>query len=86
VSARTTYKGFTFAALSTPTESGKYRSRVAIVAVDGSSTRSQRFIDFEICRTETEANEHATRGAMAWIDANSVREQLGLPTNFAALG
>lgn len=85
MSARTTYKGFTIAGLSTPTESGKYRATVAIMAVDGSSTRSQRFIDFEICRTETEANERATRRAMAWIDANSGKDQLALPTNFAAL-
>jgi len=85
VSARGIYKGYTFAGVSTPTENGKYRARVVIIAVDGSSTRSQRFVDFEICRTEAEANERAMKGAMAWIDANSGPDQLALPTKFAAL-
>ena len=82
---RAIYKGYTFAGLSTPTESGRYRARVAIMAIDGSSTRSQRFIDLEVCRTEADANERAMKGAMAWIDANSGEDPLALPTNFAAL-
>jgi hypothetical protein len=83
VSARGIYKGYTFASMSTLTDGGHYRARVAIMALDGSRTRSQRFIDLETFRTESEANERAVAGAMAWIDANAGRDQLALPTDFA---
>ena len=65
--------------------SGFYRSRVAIVALDGTRTRSQRFLDLEVFRTREQASERATTGAMAWIDANAGKEPLALPTNFSSL-
>jgi hypothetical protein len=55
------------------------------MALDGTRTRSQRFLDLETFRTEAEANERAMTGAIAWIDANAAHDQLALPTNFAAL-
>jgi len=39
VSARGIYRGYTFADVSTPVENGRYRARVAIMALDGSRTR-----------------------------------------------
>jgi len=85
VSTREIYKGYTFADVSTPMESGQYRARVAIMALDGTRTRSQRFLDLEIFRTKAEASERVLMAARAWIDANVGREQLALPTNFSAL-
>ncbi|MDP9224651.1 MAG: hypothetical protein M3P18_12505 [Actinomycetota bacterium] len=85
VNARRIYKGYTVTDVSTQTESGKYRARVAIMALDGTHTRSQRFLDSEIFRTKAEANERAMTVAMAWINANSGRDQLALPTNFSPL-
>jgi len=85
VSARGIYKGYTFAGVSTITESGRYRARVAIMALDGTRTRSQRFLDLEIFQTEAEANERAMAGAVAWIEANAGNDQLSLPTDFSAL-
>ncbi len=85
MSARSIYKGYTFAGVSTQTERGTYRARVAIMALDGTHTRSQRFLDLEIFPTELEANERAVAAAKAWIDANSENDRLSLPTNFAAL-
>jgi hypothetical protein len=55
------------------------------VALDGTRTRSQRFLDLEVFRTREQASERATTGAMAWIDANSGKEPLALPTNFSSL-
>jgi hypothetical protein len=85
VSVRRIYKGDTFTDVSTRTDGGQYRARVAIMALDGTRTRSQRFLDLEIFRTMAEANERASTVAIAWIDANSGQDRLALPTNFAAL-
>ena len=80
------YNGHMFVCVSTQTDSGKYRARVAIMALDGSRTRSQRFLDLEIFPTESEANDRAVDAAKAWIDANAENDKLALPTSFAALG
>jgi hypothetical protein len=85
LSARGIYKGYTFADVSTPMEGGKYRARVAIMALDGTRTRSQRFLDLEIFRTKAEASERVLTVAKAWIDANAGHDQLALPTNFSPL-
>lgn len=85
MSGRSIYKGYTFVAVSTQTERGTYRSRVAIVALDGTHTRSQRFLDLEIFQTKAEANDRAMTAAKAWIDANAGNDQLALPTNLGAL-
>jgi hypothetical protein len=83
VSARGIYKGYTFADVSTPVEDGRYRARVAIMALDGTRTRSQRFLDLELFASRDEAGERVVTVARAWIDANTGRDQLALPTNFA---
>ena len=85
LSARGIYKGYTFADVSTPMEDGRYRARVAIMALDGTRTRSQRFIDLEVFRTSAEANQRVVTVARAWIDANADSDKLALPTNFSAL-
>ena len=85
MSARGIYKGYTFADVSTPVENGRYRARVAIMALEGSRTRSQRFIDLEVFPTLEEAGERVVTVARAWIDANEGHDQLALPTNFAPL-
>jgi len=85
LSARGIYKGYTFADVSTALDNGRYRARVAIMALDGSRTRSQRFLDLEIFPTPEEAGERVVNVARAWIDANAGTDQLSLPTNFSAL-
>ena len=85
MNARGIYKGYTFADVSTPMENGRYRARVAILALDGTQTRSQRFIDLEVFPTLEEAGERVVTVARAWIDANEGHDQLALPTNFAPL-
>lgn len=85
VSARRIYKGYTFADVSTPTESGRYRARVAILALDGERTRSQRFIDLEVFKTRQEASDRVVTVAKAWIDENAGNDRLCLPTNFTSL-
>ena len=85
MSARGIYKGYTFADVSTAMENGRYRARVAIMALDGSRTRSQRFIDLEVFPSPEEAGERVVAVARAWIDANAGSDQLALPTNFSAL-
>ncbi|HSC62281.1 MAG TPA: hypothetical protein VLD35_01500 [Caldimonas sp.] len=85
MSATSIYKGYTFADVSTPTENGRYRARVAILALDGERTRSQRFIDLEIFRTRDEAGQRVATVARAWIDENAGNDRLALPTNFTLL-
>ena len=85
MNARGIYKGYTFADVSTPMENGRYRARVAILALDGTQTRSQRFIDLEVFKTREEAGERVVAVARAWIDANAEKDQLALPTNFSPL-
>ena len=85
MSARGIYRGYTFADVSTVMENGRYRARVAIMALDGSQTRSQRFLDLEVFHTLEEAGERVVAVARAWIDANAGRDQLALPTNFSPL-
>ena len=85
MSARGIYKGYTFADVSTPMDNGRYRARVAIMALDGTQTRSQRFLDLEIFSSAEEAGERVVAVARAWIDANAFKDQLALPTNFSPL-
>ena len=85
MSATGIYKGYTFADVSTPTENGRYRARVAILALDGERTRSQRFIDLEVFKTRQEAGERVVTVARAWIDENAGNDRLALPTNFTLL-
>jgi hypothetical protein len=82
---RTTYKGYIYTDMTTRTDDARYKARVAIMALDGSRTRSQRFLDLETFRTESEATARAEEGAMAWIDAQVGQDRLALPTNFSAL-
>jgi hypothetical protein len=85
LSARGIYKGYTFADVSTPVENGRYRARVAIMALDGTQTRSQRFLDLEVFSSMEEAGERVVAVARAWIDANAFKDQLALPTNFSPM-
>ena len=85
MSARGIYKGYTFADVSTPMENGRYRARVAILGLDGTQTRSQRFIDLEVFKTREEAGERVVAVARAWIDENAGNDRLALPTNFTLL-
>ena len=85
MSARGIYKGYTFADVSTPLDNGRYRARVAIMALDGTQTRSQRFLDLEVFSSLEEAGERVVAVARAWIDANAFKDQLALPTNFSPM-
>ena len=82
---RTTYKGYIVTDMTTQTDDGRYKARAAIMALDGSRTRSQRFLDLETFKTKAEANARVLTGAMAWIDTDLVADRLALPTNFAPL-
>lgn len=85
VSAKDIYKGYTFADMSTQTDSGQYRARVAIMVLDGTRTRSQRFLDLELFRTRDEANDRAMSVAKTWIEENCGQDQLALPSSFSSL-
>jgi hypothetical protein len=82
---RTTYKGYAFTDLTTQTDDGRYKARAAIMALEGSRTRSQRFLDLETFKTLAEANARVLAGAMAWIDANLGDDRLALPSSFVPL-
>ncbi len=79
---RSVYEDYVFTDVSTRTDDGRYRARVAIMSLNGSRTRSQRFIDLEVFATRDEAIERITRVAKAWIDSEVDKDKLALPTNF----
>ena len=80
-----TYKGYTYTDVTTRNEDGRYVARVAIMALDGSRTRSQRFIDLEAYSSRDAAHERVEAVARAWIDANLDPERLELPSRFSPL-
>ena len=53
----------------TPTDNGKFRSRVVIIAMAGERTRSQTFLDLEVFAEEEMANERAAQAGREWVDA-----------------
>ncbi len=79
---RSVYQDYVFTDVSTRTDDGRYRARVAIMSLNGSRTRSQRFIDLEVFPTQDEAIERITLVAKAWIDSEVDKDRLSLPTNF----
>ena len=83
MNSRHVYQGYAFTDVSTRTEDGRYRARVAIVSLEGTRTRSQRFIDLDVYRTQEEALDRLTAAAMSWIDSETDKDRLSLPTNFS---
>jgi hypothetical protein len=79
------HQDYHLAAITTKTDDGKFRARVAIMALSGDRTRSQRFLDFETFDTEAQADERAIAGGKEWIDTHIRHESLGSNTNFAIL-
>jgi hypothetical protein len=79
------YRDYHIVAMSTATEGGRFQSRAAVVALGGSRTNSQRFLDFDVFASETKADDFAVEEAMAWVDAQLRVPQGRTPTNFAAL-
>ena len=72
---RCLYKGYYLTASSTRTDCGRYQARVAITALGGDKTRSQRFLDLDHFPTEAEADEHAIAAGRNWIDAHDGTER-----------
>jgi len=81
----TMYKGYTYTDVTTRNDDGRYVARVAIMALDGSRTRSQRFIDLETYASRDAAHDRVETVARAWIDANLDPERLELPSRFSPL-
>jgi hypothetical protein len=86
VSARGIYKGYTFADVSTPMENGRYRARVAIMALDGT-----RNAIAAVHRPRGLPHPHGGRrarrrgGAGRGSTPTTGTDELALPTNFSPL-
>lgn len=76
---RCLYKGYYLTSGSIRTDSGRYQARVAITALAGEKTRSQRFLDLDEYPTEAEANERAIAGGKDWIDVQAQLEAAPAP-------
>jgi hypothetical protein len=81
----TVYKGYAFTNLTTQADDGRFVARVAIMALDGARTRSQRFLDLETYPTREEADARVRDAAVAWIDAGEQPDRLALPSRFSSL-
>jgi hypothetical protein len=68
------YRGYYISSLTTLNDEGRFEARVAIMALDGERTRSQRFLDLEHFATEEEADERALAAAKEFIDAQLDRD------------
>lgn len=79
---RTTYKGYTFSDVTTPTANGRFKARVAIMVLQSNRTLSQRFLDLETFATKEQAQARIIDAAKAWIDIEIREDRLDLPTNF----
>ena len=82
---RTTYKGYILTDVTTQTDEGRYKARAAIMSLDGTRTRSQRFLDLETFRTRDEASARVLAAGRTWIDNNAGEDRLALPTHFSPL-
>ena len=69
MNSQTFYRDFYLSAMSTPTDDGRYQARVAIVMLDASRTRSQRFLDLETYVTAPEADARGLAAGREWVDA-----------------
>ena len=79
------YQGYVFADVSTRTEDGRYRARVAIISIDGMRTRSKRVIQLDVHPTQEAALGRLTAAAKTWIESETDKDRLSLPTNFSGL-
>lgn len=51
-------------------DDGRFQARVVIIALGGTKTRSQRFLDLESFDSEAAAVERAHQAGMDWVDTN----------------
>ena len=65
---KTFHRGYYLSAAATAEPDGSWRARVAIISLDGSRTRSQRFLDFGVHDSATAADAHAIESGKEWID------------------
>jgi hypothetical protein len=68
--------------MSIEVDGGRFQARVAVIALDGTRTRSQRFVDLEEYAGKAEADAHAIEGGKAWVDSQMQKEQLMGRTHF----
>lgn len=70
MTVRSFYRDYLLTCQPAPQPDGRFQARVVITSLAGDRTRSQRFLDLELCHSEEAAIEHARQSAMEWIDVN----------------
>jgi len=84
-SQRCIYRGYCLAPVSIEVDGGRFQARVAVIALDGTRTRSQRFVDLEEFAGKAEADAHAIEAGKAWVDSQMQSERLAGTTHFSSL-
>ena len=82
---KTLHRGYYLSAAATAEPDGSYRARVAIISLDGSRTRSQRFLDFGVHESAAAADLHAIDSGKEWIDAQIRAESYHVNTDVTPL-
>jgi hypothetical protein len=82
---RCLYRDYHIVAMSTAIEGGRFQSRAAVIALGGSRTNSQRFLDFDVFTSEAKADDFAIEEAKEWVDSQLRVPPGRTPTNFAVL-
>jgi len=85
MNSRCFYRGYYLSAVTTVGDDARYRARVAIMALDGERTRSQRFVDLDVFDTKGEADHFAIEGGKAWVDIQIRQDQLAGVSTLAPL-
>ena len=83
--AKTFYRGYYLSAAATAEPDGGYRARVAVISLDGSRTRSQRFLDFGVFNAAPVADQHALHCGKEWIDGQIRAESYHVSTDVTPL-
>ena len=66
-SQRCIYRGYCLAPVTIEVDGGRFQARVAVIALDGTRTRSQRFVDLEEFAGKAEADAHAIEAGKALL-------------------
>ena len=73
---RCLYRGYYLAPVTIEVDNGRFQARVAVIALDGVRTRSQRFVDLQEFATKAEADAYAIEGGKGWVDSQLRKEQV----------
>ena len=62
------HRGYMVSCQPMATDDGRFEARAVVISMDGDKTRSQTFLDLEVCATMELALGRARQAGLEWID------------------